>query len=148
LEYFLCFYKAKCRVSQVKEKSLLQLCFWKYQASDPGQQDCLRDSHWIKAQCQKSFHFSLLFLSRYFLIHTDLLISFIKRSNVDHSKSSFAIVLGDSVSLDFITFTVPKEVKKEVIYLYYNLRINLKKQKKNYLGGKQTLKNCYFPDKA
>ena len=41
---------------------------------------------------------------------------FIKRSYINHFKSSVAIVLGDNVSLDFITFTVPKEVKKEIIY--------------------------------
>ena len=69
----------------------------------------------------------------------------IKRVNVDHSESSVAMVLDNNVSLDFITSTVPKEVKKEVIYLFNNLRINLKM---NYLRGKQTLKNCYFPDKA
>ena len=40
---------------------------------------------------------------------------FIKRRNVDHSKSSVAIVLCENVSLDFIAFTVPKEVKKEVV---------------------------------
>ena len=75
---------------------------------------------------------------------------FIKRYNVGHFKSSVAIVLGGNVSLDFITFAVPpKKIKKEVIHLFYNLRIGLKRrQKMDYLGGNQTLKNCYFPDKA
>ena len=76
-------------------------------------------------------------------------LSFIKRGNVDHSESSVAIVLDNNVFLDFITFTVPKEVKNEVISLFNNLRITLKRrQKMNYLRGNQTLKDCYFPNKA
>ena len=63
---------------------------------------------------KKSFHFPLLLSSRYFLIHTDF-NGFIKRRNVDHSKSAVAIILCNNVSLDFIAFTVPKEVKKEII---------------------------------
>ena len=43
----------------------------------------------------------------------------IKRSYINHFKSSLAIVLGDNVCLDFITFTVPKEVKKEIVHLFY-----------------------------
>jgi len=57
-----------------------------------------------------------------------------ERSNVDHFKSSVAIPLGDKHFSSFYTFTVPKEVKKEVIYLYYIFRIELKKRQKiNYL---------------
>ena len=52
---------------------------------------------------------------------------FIKRSYINNFKTSVAIVLGDNVSLDFITFTVPKEIKKDIIYLFYNLRICLKR---------------------
>jgi len=82
---------------------------------------------------KKKFPFPLVIFSQV-LSYPHGLKGFIKRSNVDHSKSSVAIVLGDNISLDFITFTVPKEVKKEVIYLFYNLRINLKRlQKMNYL---------------
>jgi len=44
--------------------------------------------------------------------------------------------LGDNVSLDFITFTVPKEVKKEVNYLFYNLR-ELEEATKDELLGRQ-----------
>jgi len=77
------------------------------------------------------FHFPLLFSS-----YPHGLKGFIERSNVDHSKSSVAIVLGDNVSLDFITFTVPKEVKKEVNYLFYNLR-ELEEATKDELLGRQ-----------
>jgi len=102
----------------------------------------------FRAQRQKKFPFPLVIFVQV-LSYSHGLKGFIKRSNVDYSKSSVAIVLGDNVSLDFITFTVPKEVKKEVIYLFYNLRINLiRRQKMNYLGDNQTLNNWYFPDKA
>ena len=60
---------------------------------------------------KKNFPFPLITFVQV-LSYPHGLKSFIKRGNVDHSESSVAIVLDNNVSLDFITFTVPKEVKK------------------------------------
>ena len=99
-------------------------------------------SKFFELSVKKEFPFSFVTFVQ-LLSYPHGLKGFIKRYNVDHFKSSIAIVLGGNVCLDFITFAVPKKIKKEVIHLFYNFRIGLKRrQKMDYLGGNQTLKNC------
>ena len=81
----------------------------------------------FKLSIKKNFPFPLVSIVQV-LSYPHRLKGFIKRSYVNHFKSSVAIVLIDNVSLDFITFTVPKEVKKEIIYSFCNLRICLKRR--------------------
>ena len=63
---------------------------------------------------KKRFPFPWLVVSKYFLTHV------VERAEINHLQASIFRFIDHNCSLDFVTFTIPQEMVKHVIYFFYS----------------------------